>query len=81
MHDNETGNVYDNLSKNKEMFDCSNYSAESKHCNDSNALVIGKMGGIAIEEFVGLKPKMYSALVSSSKENKKLKGTKKMLLK
>ena len=35
------------------MFDFSNYSAESKHCNDSNALAVCKMedemGGIAIE--------------------------------
>ena len=50
--------------------------AESKHCNDSNPLVIGKMedemGGSTIEEFVGLKPKMYSTLVSKSKRHKKL---------
>ena len=30
-----------------------------------------KMGGIAIEEFLELKPKMYSILASKSSENKK----------
>ena len=30
-----------------------------------------KMGGIAIEEFLGLKPKIYSILASKSSENKK----------
>ena len=29
------------------------------------------MGGVAIEEFLGLKPKMYSILASKSSENKK----------
>ena len=42
------------------MFDFSNYSTKSKYCDNSNKLVIGKMkdetAGIAIEEFVGLKP-------------------------
>ena len=53
------------------MFDFSNYSTKSKY---SNKLVIGKMedetGGIAIEEFVGLKPKMYSFLVDNGKRRK-----------
>ena len=45
------------------MFDVSNYSTKSKYYNDSNKLVISKMKGkttgAAIEEFIGLKPKMY----------------------
>ena len=49
------------------MFDFSNYLTKSKHCDDSNKLVACKMkdetAGIAIEEFVGLKPKMYSYLM------------------
>ena len=49
--------------KDKEMFDFSNYS------------VVGKMkdepGGVGIEEFVELKPKMYSFLVNDSSEQKK----------
>ena len=45
------------------MFDFRNYSTKSKYYDDSNKLVIGKMkdktGGVAIEEFLRLKPKMY----------------------
>ena len=63
MYKIKTENVYDDFSKNKEMFDFSNYSAKSKCYDNSNKLVIGKtkdeMGGVAIEEFVGLKSKMY----------------------
>ena len=35
-----------------------------------------KTGGVAVEEFVGLKPKMYSLLAENS-ENKKAKGVNK----
>ena len=50
------------------MFDLSNYSATSKYYNDSNALVVGKMkdeiGGVVIEEFVGLTPNMCLILMN-----------------
>ena len=59
--------VYEGFSRDKEMLDFSNYSTKSKYCDDSNKLVIGKMkdetGGVAMDEFAGLKPKMYSFLV------------------
>ena len=62
------------LNSDKEKFDFSNYSTSSKYYDNSKKLVIGKMtnetGGIAIEEFVGLKPKMYSFLVDKSKHKK-----------
>ena len=51
----KTEDVYEGFSSNKEMFDFSNYSANSKCCNDLNKLVIGKIkdktDGVAIEEF------------------------------
>ena len=60
------------------MFDFSNYSTKSKYYDDSNKLIIGKMkdetGGVAIEEFVVLKPKMYSYLVDDNSQHKKAKG-------
>ena len=37
----------------------------------------GETGGAAIEEFVGLKPKMYSFLVDDNKKHKKAKGVNK----
>ena len=39
-----------------------------------------EMGGDAIEEFVGLKPKMYSILVGDSSESKKAKGVNKSVV-
>ena len=79
VYEIETENTYDDFSKNKEMFDFSNNSAKSNYYDDSSALVVGKMndemGDIAIEEFVGLNPKMYSILGRDS--SKKAKGVNK----
>ena len=80
----KTEDVYENFSSNKEMFYFSNHSTKSKYYDDTNKLAIGKMQdeteGVAIEEFVGLKPKMYSFLVDNN-EHKKAKGVNiKMLL-
>ena len=74
-------NVYDDCSKNKEMFGFSNYSVKSKYYDDSNALVIAKMkhemDSVAIEAFAGLKPKMYLLLVIDSSEYIKTKDVNK----
>ena len=74
MKSTKTGDVYESFNSNKEMFDFNNYSTKSKYCDGSNILVIGKMkdetGGVAIEEFFGLKRKMYSFLVYNSKHIK-----------
>ena len=60
------------------MFDFSNYSTKSKYYDNSNKLVVNKMKdgatGVAIEEFVGLMPKMYSYFVNDNSEYKKAKG-------
>ena len=59
------------------MFDFINYSTKAKYYDDSNKLVIGKMknepGSVAIEEFFGLKPKMYSFLVNNEERGKRCK--------
>ena len=53
MYEIKIKNVYENFSKDKDMFDFSNYSVKSKYYDGSNKLVIGKMkdeiGGVAIE--------------------------------
>ena len=63
MYQIKTEDVYENFSKDKEMFDFSNYSAKSKYYDNSNKLVVGEMrdeaGGVAIEELVGLNLKTY----------------------
>ena len=63
------------------MFDVSDYSTKSKYYDNSNKLVVAKMKDetilVEIEEFVGLKPKMYSYLVDDNSECKKAKGVNK----
>ena len=48
----------------KNLFDFSNYSKDSNFLNETNKKVIGKIkdefGGVIVDEFVGLKSKMYS---------------------
>ena len=78
MYEIKTKEVYEDFSSNKEMFDFSKYSTNSKYYDNSNKLVIGKVKdeteGVEIEEFVGLKPKMCSFLVNDKSEHKKAKG-------
>ena len=72
MYQIKSENVYEDFTSYKEMFGFNN--------DDSNKLIVGKMkdeiGGVVIEEFVGLKSKMYSVLVDDS-EHKKAKGVNK----
>ena len=62
MYEIKTEDVYEDFSSDKKIFDFSNYSTKSKYYNNSNKLVNLNMkdetGGVAIEEFVRLKPKM-----------------------
>ena len=75
MYETKTVDVYEDFSINKEMFVFSNHSTKSKYYDNSNKLVIGKIkdetGGVSIEEFVGLKSRMYSFLVDDSSEHEK----------
>ena len=63
------------------MSDFSNYSTKSKYYDISNKLVTGKMkdetAGVAIEEVVRLKAKMYPYLVRNNSEHKKANGENK----
>ena len=43
MSERKTKDVYEDVSKDKEMFDFSNYSPKSKYFADSSKLVAGKM--------------------------------------
>ena len=71
-------NVYEEFFKQKDLFDFSNYSKDSKFFNETNKKVIGKMkdefGGIIITEFAGLKSKMYSIKKIDGKEHNTVKG-------
>ena len=63
MYQIKTEDVYEDFSSDKEKFDFNNNSTKSKYFDNSNKEVIGKTKdetrGVAIEGFVGLKPKMY----------------------
>ena len=57
-------NVYEEFFKWKDLSDFSNYSNDLKFFDKTNKKVIAKMkdefGGVIVDEFVGLKSKMYS---------------------
>ena len=75
-------NVYEQCFKDKELFDLSGYSKHSVYFDDSNKKKLGKMkdefNGNKIDEFIGLKSKMYS-LISNDWEINKAKGVNLML--
>ena len=60
------------------MFDFSNYSKDSRFYDDTNKKVIGKMkneyGGAIIDQFIGLKSKMYSIKKINARESSTTKG-------
>ena len=71
-------NVYEEFFKWEDLFDFSNYSKDSKFFDATNKKVIGKMkdefGGVIIDEFIGLKPKMYSIKKTDGRESSTAKG-------
>ena len=70
--------VYEGSFKWKNLFDFSNYSKDSNFFDSTNKKVIGKMKdgfvGVIIDEFVGLKSKMYSMKKNDGKESNTAKG-------
>ena len=71
-------NIYEEFCKWKALLDFSNYSKDSKFYDDTNKKVIGKMkgeyGGVGIDEFIGLKSKMYSIKKIDGGESSTAKG-------
>ena len=70
--------VYEEFFKHKHLFDFSNYPKDSKFFDQANKKVIGKIkdvsGGKIIDDFVGLKWKMYSMKNIDGKESNTAKG-------
>ena len=81
MYEIKIEKVYEDFSNNKKVFDSSNYSTTSKYYDNLNKLVFGKMKdettGVAIEEFIRLKPNEYSYLVEDNSEHRRAKGARK----
>ena len=71
-------NVDEQCFKNKHLFDFSGFPKDSVYYDDSSKKALGKMkdefNGIKINEFVGLKSRMYSLLASNDLEVNKAKG-------
>ena len=71
-------NIYEEFFKWKDLFEFSNCSEDSKFFDDTNKKVIGKMkdeySGVIIDEFVGLKSKMYSIQKIDGSESSTAKG-------
>ena len=71
-------NVYNACYKDKHLFDFSGYPKDSKYFDDLTKNIAGKMtdesNGLEIDEFDGLKSKMYSLLAKNGLEVNKGKG-------
>ena len=72
--------VYEEFFKHKYLFDLCNYPKYSKFFDETNKKVICKMKdkseGKMIDEFVGIKSKMYSMKNIDGKESNTVKGVK-----
>ena len=83
VYEIKNSNVYDQYFKDKHLFHFSGYSKDSIYFDDSNKKVLGKrkdeLNRAKIDEFVGLKSKMYSLTSSDGKEINKAKGVNKKL--
>jgi hypothetical protein len=69
-----TDNIYEDMYSQHNLYDTSDYPKDHKlYCTD-NKKVLGKFkdecNGIVINEFVGLRPKMYSILIGNNQINK-----------
>ena len=73
--------VYEKSFQDKELFDFSNYPVNSKYYDPKHNAVLGKMKdefkGKIINEFVGLKSKMYLLISVDDEEVSKAKGVNK----
>ena len=88
MYERETKDLHKDISADvKDRFDTSNYPPDhpSGILSGFNKKVLGmfkdEVGGKVIDEFVGLRKKLYSYKMLQCDENKKCKGVKKSVVK
>ena len=82
----KTNDFYEDIANDvKNRFDTSNYEVNRPLPMGKNKKIISLMkdelGGKITTEFVTLRPKTYSYLTDDGKEDKKVKGTKKCIIK
>ena len=81
----ETKDIYKDMNKQPDLFDFSNYDKDHKCYSTKNKKVIGKFkdecGGKIMNEFVGLRAKLYSYKMDNDEtEIKKCKGITKAVI-
>lgn len=80
----KTNDIYSDMNANKNLYDFSEYPRDHPLFDATNKKVIGKFkcetNGLPIQEFCGLRSKMYAFKVNN-KESKKCKGVKKSTVK
>jgi hypothetical protein len=81
----ETEDIYKDMQEQKEYYDFSEYKKDHFLYSTENQAVPGKfkdeMGGKIINEFVGLRSKLYSLTVQGEKKEKKIaKGVKRCVI-
>jgi len=81
----QTKDIYKDLWKDKNKFDNSDYPEDSKLYHKTNKKVLGKFKDEAvckiINEFAGLRSKMYSYVKDNGENNKTAKGINKIVIK
>ncbi|XP_074645871.1 uncharacterized protein LOC141902131 [Tubulanus polymorphus] len=81
----ETEDIYEDMESNNDHYDTSDYQGNHPLHSNVNKKVLGKMkdecAGTPIQEYVGLRPKMYSILKADQTNIKKAKGVKKNVVK
>ncbi|KMQ82568.1 hypothetical protein RF55_22538, partial [Lasius niger] len=77
-----TKDIYKDIAQDQQLYDTSDYPTDHPLHNNTNKKILGKfkdeLSGEIVEEFVGLKPKMYS-LKTARMEKKTAKGVAKEL--
>ena len=83
VYEIKTEDAYEDSYSNKDLFDFSDYTLNSKFFDPTNEKIIGKMKdefkGEIISEFVGLKSKMYSLITVKNEEVIKAKRVNKKI--
>ena len=84
----KTTNIYEDMNQHKHLYDFSGYPKDHPCFSEENKKVIGKfkdeLNGVPMEEFIGLKAKMYSLKYKEEGqiiESKRAKGVKKCIIK
>ena len=81
----KTKDAYKDMSEMKDEYDFSDYPKEHPLYNETTKKIIGKFkdecSGVAIAEYIGLRPKLYSIMRADEQVIKKAKGVKKYVIK